>query len=162
MSRKALLAGLIEQNPNLPGELAKVAVAADLAILVAESGISRSELAKKLGWTRARVSQVLSGQGNLTIETMHAVAKAAGSSFDVVFRKPAATRALQPWQQRQAVQFEMVVDVDIQSWMSRKTMVTAQKPMQKPFAGAREFVLRDMTLDSSNYDFMADEVACAA
>ena len=49
MSRKALLAGLIEQNPSLPGELAKVAVAADLAILVAESGINRSDLAKKLG-----------------------------------------------------------------------------------------------------------------
>ena len=166
MSRKALLAGLIEQNPNLPGELAKVAVAADLAILVAESGISRTNLAEKLGWTRARVSQVLSGQGNLTIETMHAVAKAAGSSFDVVFRKPAAARALQPWQQRQAVQSEMIVDVDIQSWMSRKTMVTMQRsmqwPMQKPFAGAREFVLRAMTFDSSNYDYMSGEVACAA
>ena len=162
MSRKALLAGLIEQNPNLPGELAKVAVAADLAILVAESGISRSDLAKKLGWTRARVSQVLSGEGNLTIETMHAVAKAAGSSFDVVFRKPAAARAMQPWQQRQAVQSEMIVDVDLQTWMSRKTMVLMQKPAQKPFVGAREFVLRDMTFDSSNYDYMSDEVACAA
>ena len=162
MSRKALLAGLIEQNPSLPGELAKVAVAADLAILVAESGISRSDLAKKLGWTRARVSQVLSGQGNLTIETMHAVAKAVGSSFDVVFRKPAAARAMQPWQQRQAVQSEMIVDVDLQTWMSRKTMVTMQKPTQKPFGGAREFVLRDMTFDSSNYDYMFGEVACAA
>ena len=166
MSLKALLAGLIEQNPGLPGELAKVAVAADLAILVAESGISRSGLAKKLGWTRARVSQVLSGQGNLTIETMHAVAKAAGVSFDVVFRKPAAARALQPWQQRQALRSEMVVGDDIQSWMSRKTMVSmqnlAQKPTQKPFAGAHEFVLRDMTFDSSNYDYMSGEVACAA
>ena len=56
----------------------------------------------------------------------------------------------------------MIVDADIQSWMSRKTMVPMQKPKQKPFAGAREFVLRDITLDSSNYDYMFDEVACAA
>ena len=122
MSRKALLAGLIEQNPNLPGELAKVAVAADLAILVAESGINRSDLAKKLGWTRARVSQVLSGQGNLTIETMHAVAKAVGSSFDVVFRKPAASLALQPWQQNAALQLQMSDEPELPNWMSRKTM----------------------------------------
>lgn len=123
MSRKALLAGLIEQNPNLPGELAKVAVAADLAILVAEAGISRSDLAKKLGWTRARVSQVLSGQGNLTIETMHAVAKAAGSSFDVVFRKPAAARALQPWQQTATLQLQMSDEPDPPNWLSRKTTI---------------------------------------
>ena len=119
MSRKALLAGLIEQNPNLPGELAKVAVAADLAILVAESGINRSDLAKKLGWTRARVSQVLSGQGNLTIETMHAVAKAVGSSFDVVFRKPAGSLALQPWQQNAALQLPMSDEPELPNWMSR-------------------------------------------
>ena len=86
MSRKALLAELIQQNPSLPGELAKVAIAADLAILVAESGISRSDLAQKLGWSRNRVSQVLSGQGNLTVETIHAVAKAADSSLHVTFR----------------------------------------------------------------------------
>lgn len=168
MSRKALLAGLIKQNPSLPGELAKVAVAADLAILVAESGISRSDLAKKLGWTRARVSQVLSGEGNLTIETMHAVAKAAGSSFDVVFRKPAAVRALQPWQQNAALQLQMGDEPDLQSWMSRKTMTPMhspslkQTPKQRQFAGAHEFVLRGMTFDSSNHDYMSGEVACAA
>ena len=122
MSRKALLAGLIEQNPNLPGGLAKVAVAADLAILVAESGVSRSDLAKKLGWTRSRVTQVLSGQGNLTIETMHAVAKAAGSSFDVVFRKPAAARALQPWQQKATLQLQMGDEPDLTNWRSRRTV----------------------------------------
>lgn len=166
MSRKALLAGLIEQNPGLPGELAKVAVAADLAIQVAESGISRSDLAKKLGWTRARVSQVLSGQGNLTIETMHSVAKAVGLSFDVVFRKPAAARALQPWQQKAMLQLQMIDEVDLPSWMSRKTMISMrtqkQTPKRKPLADAHEFVMRDMIFDSSNYSFMSDEAACAA
>lgn len=98
MSRKVLMAELINDNLGLPGELAKVSVAADLAILVAESGISRSDLAKKLGWTRARVSQVLSGESNLTIETIYALAKAAGFAFDVFFRKPASARAPQLWE----------------------------------------------------------------
>ena len=101
--KKALFAQLLQANPGLPGELAKVLVAADLTILVAHAGISRSELAKKLGWSRARVSQVLSGQGNLTIETIHAVAQAAGFAFDVAFRKPGAVRARQPWEEPQLV-----------------------------------------------------------
>lgn len=98
-TRKALFDELLQANPQLPGELAKVSVAADLTILVAQSGISRSDLAKRLGWSRARVSQVLSGQGNLTIETIHAVAQAAGFVFDVAFRKPGAARARQTWEQ---------------------------------------------------------------
>lgn len=101
--KKALFAELLQANPGLPGELAKVLVAADLTVLVAHSGISRSELAKKLGWSRARVSQVLSGQGNLTIETIHAVAQAAGFAFDVAFRKSGAIRARQPWEEPRLV-----------------------------------------------------------
>lgn len=158
MSRKALLAGLIEQHPGLPGELAKVSVAADLTILVAESGISRSNLAKKLGWSRARVSQVLSGESNLTIETIYAVAKAAGAAFDVVFRKPDEPAAAQPWERQAALALEMDDEPDLKSWMSRKTM----KPMQTQFAGAREFVRVGMTLNSSNHELMHPEVACAA
>lgn len=99
-TKKALFAELLQANPNLPAELAKVSVAADLTVLVAESGLSRSDLAEKLGWTRARISQVLSGESNLTIETIHAVAKAAGFSFDVVFRKPGAARLPQMWEQQ--------------------------------------------------------------
>lgn len=116
MSRKALLAELIEQHPGLPAELAKVSVAADLTILVAETGISRSDLAKKLGWSRARVSQVLSGQSNLTIETIYAVTKAAGAAFDVVFRKPASARTPQMWERASAV--HVLADSDLYSDMT--------------------------------------------
>lgn len=159
MSRKALLAGLIEQHPGLPAELAKVAVAADLTILVAESGISRSDLAKKLGWSRARVSQVLSGQGNLTIETIHAVANAVGAAFDVAFRKPGEPAARQPWEKQAALALQVDDEPDLTTWMSRKTM----KPMRTRFAGAHEFVMNmEMTLQSSNHEMMQPEVPCAA
>ena len=98
MSREALFAALSQDDSNADAELTKVAVAADLAVLVHRAGLKRSDIAERLGWTRARVSQVLSGEGNLTIETIHAVAKAAGSAFDVLFRERGARRAVQMWE----------------------------------------------------------------
>ncbi len=67
MSRKALFADLQAELPDLKSDLAKVAVAADLSVLLAKSNCTRSDLAKRLDWSRARVTQVLSGEGNLTI-----------------------------------------------------------------------------------------------
>jgi len=98
MSREALFAALSQDDSSADAELAKVAVAADLAVLVHRAGLKRSDIAERLGWTRARVSQVLSGEGNLTIETIHAVAKAAGFAFDVLFREKGARRAVQMWE----------------------------------------------------------------
>jgi transcriptional regulator with XRE-family HTH domain len=98
MSRKALFADLQSELPDLKADLAKVSVAADLSVLLAQSNCTRSELATRLGWSRARVTQVLSGEGNLTIETVHAVAQALGHTFDVVFRKHDARRQPQPWE----------------------------------------------------------------
>ncbi len=98
MSRKALFASLNADLPDIKGELAKVAVAADLSALLAQAGCTRADLAKRLGWSRARVTQVLSGEGNLTIETVHAVAQALGCTFDVVFRKPDERRLPQTWE----------------------------------------------------------------
>lgn len=85
-TKSALFAELLQADPELPGEPAKVAVVADVTILIAQSGISRSELAETLGWSRARVTQVLADKGNPTIETIYAVAKAAGLAFDVLSR----------------------------------------------------------------------------
>ncbi len=149
MSRKALLAELIEQHPRLPAELAKVSVAADLTILVAESGISRSDLAKRLGWSRARVTQVLSGESNLTIETIYAVTKATGAAFDVVFRKPGSVRVPQIWEQVGAV--DVLVDSDVYAGMP----FSIRSQLQGEQMGAVEFrvaksSLRDMPASKNN------------
>lgn len=98
MSRQALFADLLADTPDLAADVAKVAVAADLTVLLAQAGLSRAELAKLLGWSRARVTQVLSGEGNLTIETVFAVAQALGHTFDVVFRKQDERRVPQAWE----------------------------------------------------------------
>lgn len=128
MSREALFAALSQDDSSAEAELAKVAVAADLAVLVHRSGLKRSEIAEHLGWTRARVSQVLSGEGNLTIETIHAVAKAAGFAFDVVFRERGSRRAVQMWER------PLKLELQVNEAMS----FSAPRPGQRARRGAQE------------------------
>lgn len=158
MEHKPLFGDLIAAHDGLAEELKSVDVAADLALLLHHAGKTRADLARATGWSRARVTQVLSGDGNLTVQTVVAVSKALGFTFDVVFRKIGEFAATQPWEQQVALQLEMSQEAESQSWMSRKTM----KPMAAQFSGATEFLRFDMTVDSSNNESMSQEVACAA
>lgn len=97
MQSKPLFGDLIAGHDGLTDELKTVDVAADLTLLLDHSGQSRADLARALGWSRARVTQVLSGQENLTVQTIAAVSKALGFTFDVAFRKTSALAAAQPW-----------------------------------------------------------------
>jgi hypothetical protein len=92
------------------------------------------------------------------VQTIAAVTKALGYTFDAVFRKAGAPAAAQPWEAQATLALDMVDAPDLKEWMSRKTM----KPMAGRFAGAMEFVHFDTQLDSSNHDSMFQEVACAA
>lgn len=158
MAHKPLFGDLIAAHDGLADELKAVDVAADLTLLLNHADVSRADLARKLGWSRARVSQVLSGQENITVQTIAAVAGALGYTFDTVFRKTDVPVASQPWTQRMALSLEMQDEPDIQSWMSRKTM----KPVQERFHGAYEVQHMGLTLDASNHEFMVLEEACAA
>ena len=97
MEHKPLFGDLIAAHEGLADELKAVDVAADLTLLLHHAGQSRAELARALGWSRARVTQVLSGHENLTVQTIAAVTKALGYTFDAVFRKVGAAAAAQPW-----------------------------------------------------------------
>jgi len=158
MAHKPLFGELIAAHEGLAEELKAVDVAADLTLLLNHAGVSRADLARKLGWSRARVSQVLSGQENITVQTIAAVAGALGYTFDTVFRKADVSAASQPWTQRTALSLEMQDEPDVQSWMSRKTM----KPVQERFHGAYEVQHMGLTFDASNHEFMVLEEACAA
>ena len=92
MKKKPLFAEIIESNKGLSEELKAIDVAADLAHLLYQEKISRAELSRKLGWSRSRTSQVLSGSGNLTIQTIAAISSALGYSLDIVFRKKQSTQ----------------------------------------------------------------------
>ena len=97
MEHKPLFGDLIAAHEGLADELKAVDVAADLTLLLHHAGQSRAELARALGWSRARVTQVLSGHENLTVQTIAAVTKALGYTFDAVFRKAGTASAAQPW-----------------------------------------------------------------
>lgn len=158
MENKPLFGDLIAAHEGLAEDLKVVDVAADLTLLLHHAGKSRAELARALGWSRARATQVLSGHENLTVQTIAAVTKALGFTFDAVFRKTGAPSAAQPWVVNASLALDMVDTPDLQAWMSRKTM----KPMAGRFAGGVEFVHFDTQLDSSNHDLVLQEVACAA
>lgn len=158
MEHKPLFGDLIAGHPGLAEELKAMDVAADLTLLLHHAEKSRADLARATGWSRARVTQVLSGHENLTVQTIYAVTKALGYTFDAVFRKAGANGAAQPWDAQTTLRLEMVDEPDLQSWMSRKTM----QPMASRFAEAMQFRHFDMQLGAANHYTMHQEAACAA
>jgi transcriptional regulator with XRE-family HTH domain len=73
-------------------------IASHLVGLLRHKKISRSELAKELGWRKSRVTKVLSGDENLTIKTMTVITQKLGYDFDVIFHNKNYDKPKQPWQ----------------------------------------------------------------
>ena len=94
MAQKLLFADLIAAHPGLAEELKAVDVAADLTLLLHGTGISREDLARRLGWSDDVLSQFLSGEDSMSIQAIARVARALGYKFDLVFRKTDAPSAL--------------------------------------------------------------------
>lgn len=69
-----------------------------LIFLLKHSGLTRAELARKLGWKKSRVSKILSGDVNLTIKTITNISEALGYEFEVVFYNSNYPNPKQPWQ----------------------------------------------------------------
>ena len=119
MASKPLFGDLIASHKGLDAELKTIDVAADLTLLLQHAGMSREDLASKLGWSSDRLSQVLSGHESITVQTIAAVAGALGYTFDVVFRKkdaPSTLRAVgvvrTKLAERQLTQADVVAAVD--------------------------------------------------
>jgi transcriptional regulator with XRE-family HTH domain len=87
MEHKPLFADLIAAHKGLAEELKTIDVTTDLTLLLHECGMSREDLASKLTWSDDRLSQVLSGNETITVQTIAVVAGAMGYTFDLVFRK---------------------------------------------------------------------------
>jgi len=65
-----------DHDVDYQAELAKLAIAEMLAGRMEQLKISRTELAQRLGVSRARVTQILAGYSNLTVGTLVAAAAA--------------------------------------------------------------------------------------
>jgi transcriptional regulator with XRE-family HTH domain len=58
--------------------------------LLEEKGVSRQELAKRLGKSKSFVTQILSGERNMTLRTLADVGYALGHTFSLAPATPAA------------------------------------------------------------------------
>lgn len=61
--------------------IAKLEFSMSLNTIMVEKGISKSELARLIGKSPAYITKVLSGDANLTIETMVMLSRALGMKF---------------------------------------------------------------------------------
>lgn len=64
-------------------EAAIIEFTMDIGRLMDEQGVSRAELARRLGTSRAYVTKLLDGNANFTLETMTKVAMALGGAVHV-------------------------------------------------------------------------------
>ena len=127
MAHKPLFGDLIAAQQGLAEELKTVDVAADLTLLLHDSGISREDLALRVGWSEDVLSQFLSGEDNMSIQAITRVAKALGYTFEFMFRKADAPSALAASDEvraklaeHQITQADVVAAVD---WARAKTPI---------------------------------------
>lgn len=87
------------KNAVFKAEARRNRVAIDLSIAVAESGLTRQAVAEQAGIKLSQLSRQLSGDTNLTLDSIGKICDAIEYEFDVVLRKQGTKPALQPWQQ---------------------------------------------------------------
>jgi len=96
-------------------------------LLLHDSGISREDLARRLGWSEDVLSLFLSGEDSMSIQAIARVARALGYTFELMFRKADAPSALNASDgvraklaERQITQADVVAAVD---WARTQTPI---------------------------------------
>jgi transcriptional regulator with XRE-family HTH domain len=67
-------------------------VTEDILVAMEDQGVSKAELAQRLGKSKARISQLLGGSSNMTIGTLADIAFALGLTLDKTFKEYSARR----------------------------------------------------------------------
>lgn len=80
-----------QRVPTSPGEILK-------DMFLDPTGISQAQLARHLGWTQAKVSNIITGRLGVTAETALSLADAFGTSAEVWIN---AQTAIDLWRARQ-------------------------------------------------------------
>jgi plasmid maintenance system antidote protein VapI len=78
---------LFAETPSIASEAEyrKLMIVEELLTLMAENGISRGELAKRMEVQPSRVTSILSGTNNFTIETLVRAGRAVGADIELHF-----------------------------------------------------------------------------
>jgi transcriptional regulator with XRE-family HTH domain len=81
-----------EHDPEYQAEKLSLAVTEELARVMREKGITKKELAERLGVSKARVSNILNGSPNLTLRTLATLSTALESEvrFEIRSSRPRA------------------------------------------------------------------------
>lgn len=83
-------------------ELKKMQWGSALNALMIHSSKSRSEMAIISGISKGRITRILSGDANLTLETVCKFAHSLGYDVDIAFYNSAETKPYQPWNKGQS------------------------------------------------------------
>ena len=62
-------------------------VTEDILVAMEDQGVSKAELAQRLGKSKARISQLLGGSSNMTIGTLADIAFVLGLTLEKTFRE---------------------------------------------------------------------------
>ena len=81
------LAKLFAELPSIESEAEykKLMIVEDLLRLMKEQGINRTELAKRMGVPNSRITAMLKGTNNFTIETLVRAGRAIGAELQQTF-----------------------------------------------------------------------------
>ena len=85
--RKRVLKMLVSvaQDAGHQRQMFRATVGGQLAALVGRSGLSAAKVARKLNISRSQLSRQLAGDANLTLNSLHDIAQAAGAAVQLRF-----------------------------------------------------------------------------
>jgi transcriptional regulator with XRE-family HTH domain len=75
----------VTQDAGHQRQMFRATVGGQLAALVGRSGLSAAKVARKLNISRSQLSRQLAGDANLTLNSLHDIAQAAGAAVQLRF-----------------------------------------------------------------------------
>lgn len=90
----------IQRDPAHKLMRRRARVAGQLSALIATMELSHAKVAHKSGIKPSQLSRQLSGDANLTLDTISRICEAVGADFDLVFRKRGEAAPMQWWERQ--------------------------------------------------------------
>lgn len=124
------------ENPDFRAEARRNKVAIDLSIALVESGMTRQAVADQANIKLSQLSRQLSGDVNLTLDSIGKICEAMRYEFDLVLRRVEEKPALQHWQHK----------------MNRTTLVRLVTEPSSHIYKSEAHTWRTYPVDSNSYD----------
>lgn len=158
MSRLNKLFERTKESPEYRRKAARAAVTADLRILIAHAEKSQKDVAELIGISPAALSAKLSGEKNLTLDSIVDIAAATGAEVDLVFRPAGSKRAFQMWEAH--AKADNVLDQAITILTMVEELKVEQQAMQATLNSMSRMAFRNRQSRNLTQGFKM-EAACA-